>query len=220
MENMSPPSSPRFRRSASLASLTEDDFERLQMRACSTPSLRFFVSAVNANMNRSMLFIAIMLLVAMSCFMTAPAAAENGCPNGYVPWKIPVESSSDCMAIPDYGTGAVERPQVPAWETNWGAVAIGGGGWGVSANMRSEAKAKNAAVRQCRQTTSNKDAKCATLTYYNQCIATAWGSTGYATHTAENEQTAMSLAMQQCKDAGREDCKIFYSACSFPRRLN
>ena len=220
MQNIFSPARPRFWRSASFAALTEHDLEQLQMRASSWRSWRVFIRVVNANMNRFTFFLAQILLVSMSCLMATPAAAENGCPNGYTPWQIPVGSMSDCMPIPDYGAEEVERSQVPVWETNWGAVAIGGGGWGVSANMRSEGKAKNAAVSQCRETAGNKNAKCATLTYYNQCIAIAWGTTGYAVHTAEDEQAAASLAMKQCKDEGRGDCKIFYSACSFPRRLN
>lgn len=164
-------------------------------------------------------FVCIAFLVATG-LMTGSAVAENGCPNGYEPWKIPVESSSDCMAIPDYGNDRVEKSQVPIWETNWGAVAIGDGGWGVAVNMRSKAKAKKAAVSQCRKTAGNKSAECAVLTYYNQCVAIAWGLTGYAVQSAENQETASSIAMRQCKDKGHEDCKIFYSACSLPRQIN
>jgi Domain of unknown function (DUF4189) len=220
MENKSSASRPRFWRSISFAALTKDDIKRLQICAGSPRSLLFSVRGVNAHISRFMFFLTGILLAATSCFMTAPASAENGCPNGYAPWKIPVDSWSDCMPIPDYQSDAVERLQGPAWETNWGAVAIGGGGWGVSVNMRSEAQAKNAAVGQCRKTADKKNSKCATLTYYNQCIAIAWGTTGYAVHTAEDEQTAASLAMKQCKDDARENCKIFYSACSLPRPLN
>jgi hypothetical protein len=56
-----------------------------------------------------------------------PVRAENGCPNGYTPARTPIESMSDCTAIPFYNDEPPEEsvPPEPVWESRWGAIAIG-----------------------------------------------------------------------------------------------
>lgn len=152
----------------------------------------------------------------LACLPIEAALAENGCPNGYEPWKIPVESSSDCMAIPDYGDN---EPQGPMWETRWGAIAIGDGGVGTASNVGSERQAKNEAVKQCKKAAGLQGSTCEVLTYHNQCAAVAWGLTGYVIQTAADLSTASSLALERCS-IKHDDCQIFYSDCSLPKQVN
>jgi Domain of unknown function (DUF4189) len=162
----------------------------------------------------------IFLFAIFACLIIERAPAENGCPNGYEPWKIPVESSSDCMALPDYGNDSVAQPRSPIWETRWGAVAIGAaGGGGAVTDMRSERQAKNAAVKQCKKTVGNQKMECKALAYYNQCVVVAWGSTGYVTQSAEDIPTASVAATQRCSEK-HADCEVYYSGSSYPKLVH
>lgn len=149
------------------------------------------------------------------------AHAENGCPAGYEPWKIPVESASDCVAIPDYGQE--EGPPGPAaearWLSRWGAIAIGstaaGGGVGTTTGQRSRRQAESAALKICRDTGGG--AKCKVLSYHDQCAAVAWGADSYVVQSAESIKVASGIALDQCHEK-TSDCRIYYSACSLPER--
>ena len=105
------------------------------------------------------------------------------------------------------------------WETRWGAIAIGGGGWGAVSDMSTEKQATKAAIKQCEETASGDDSKCRNaFSYYNQCAVIAWGATGYILQGAIDLPTASSLGMRKCSGEHAE-CEIFYSACSYPTRI-
>ena len=153
--------------------------------------------------------------------MLACAHAENGCPAGYEPWKTPVQSTSDCMAIPNYGQSTKPVAAGAQWISRWGAIAIGstvaGGGVGTTIGENSRWKAESAAIKACCDTGGGP--ACKVFSYHDQCAAVAWGIDSYAVRSAESIDLASSSAMAQCR-ASTGDCRIFYSACSLPERAS
>lgn len=149
------------------------------------------------------------------------AHAENGCPLGYAPAKIPVESSSDCVAIPGYWDSEAPAASVtaePQWTSRWGAIAIGstaaGGGVGTITDQPSRRKAESIAMKRCRETGGGK--QCKVFSYHDQCAVVAWGLEHYVVRGAESIERASQVALEQCR-AKTDDCRIFYSACSLPQ---
>ncbi len=153
----------------------------------------------------------------------ASARAENGCPAGYWPWKIPPENINDCMAIPDYGAPPEDPlPSEPVWESRWGAIAVGdtsgGNGFGVSSNMKNRRSAEKAAVKECVDSGGGDQCKAEPFAYHDQCAVIAWGDRGYVIRSAETVDRAGEVAMRQCSER-TSNCGIFYSACSLPVRV-
>ena len=154
-----------------------------------------------------------------------PARAENGCPSGYEPWKIPPTSTSDCMAIPDYGQGEpAETPTAPepVWADRWGAIAIGstesGGGVGVSVDAKSQRAAERAAIDECVTSGGGATCKSEYFSYNNQCAVIAWGNGSYVVQSADTIDLAASIGLARCNQR-TSDCRIFYSGCSLPARI-
>lgn len=158
-------------------------------------------------------------LVLLIC-LPLSANAENGCPAGYEPWKIPIESMSDCMAIPDYGQPAEGASAVPAWASRWGAIAIGsttsGGGVGTATGKKSRRKAESIAIKTCRDTGGGSE--CEVFSYHDQCAVIAWGTDSYTIQSAQSIDLASRIALKKCSESTK-NCRIFYSACSLPERI-
>lgn len=149
--------------------------------------------------------------------------AENGCPAGYEPWRVPPQGMGDCVPIPDYGRPDEPEPpsaSEPQWVSRWGAIAIGstasGGGVGATTDQRNRRKAESLAMRQCRATGGGMD--CEVFSYHDQCAVVAWGTSGYVVRSAASIELASRVALDQCS-AKTDDCEVFYSACSLPQRL-
>ncbi|WP_446652316.1 DUF4189 domain-containing protein [Blastomonas sp.] len=105
----------------------------------------------------------------------------------------------------------------PQWESRWGAVATANGAFGYSHSWASEDQAVNEALAQC-----SRDAGGATCmlkqSYHDQCIALAWGQRGSNTVSAPYVEQAEQLAVENCSKR-TTNCKIFYSGCSLPERV-
>ena len=151
-----------------------------------------------------------------------PVHAENRCHEGFMPWRIPIESANDCVQIPGYNDH--EEPRAPSgrvWATRWGAIAIGdtssGGGVGAAGDMKSENAARKSAIKKCQATDGGESCKSGIFTYYNECAVVAWGSNGYAIRSANMLGLAGEAALSSCSQLYKE-CKIFYSDCSLPVR--
>lgn len=173
----------------------------------------------------------LLVFLSVTTLWSATASAQTFvCPNGPGPGEIQVGTtggSGGVAVIPicasdgsddsseDGGAGS----NGPAWETRWGAIATGGGGLGAVTDMRSESQAKRAAIKQCKKTASDNGSECKALSYYNQCAVIAWGATGYVFQRAVDLATASTLGMQKCSDQYTE-CEIYYSGCSYPKRLD
>jgi hypothetical protein len=174
----------------------------------------------------------LMVIATLSIFLFASETdllAENGCPNGYMPAKTPIESMSDCTAIPDYDYGddapseALEpRKPEPLWKTRWGAISVGstasGGGVGVSTNQTSRRAAEDMAVQQCLEGKGGEICRTKVFSYHNQCAVIAWGEASYVVRSAATAARASTRALAECEEQ-TDDCIIFYSACSLPIRV-
>jgi Domain of unknown function (DUF4189) len=173
----------------------------------------------------------LLVLLTASIFGPMTAVAQTFvCPNGPGPGEVQVGTtggSGGIAVIPicasngsdDSSDSGDVQPQGPVWETRWGAIATGGGGLGAVTDMRSENQAKRAAIKQCKKTAGDKGSKCKALSYYNQCAVIAWGATGFIFQRAVDLPTASSLGMQKCSSQ-YDDCEIYYSGCSYPKRID
>lgn len=116
--------------------------------------------------------------------------------------------------------GFSEPPPLPGpqWQTRWGAVVAGGGGFGAAVNMTSKRKAVKEAMRACEATGGGKHCTLM-IAYYNQCAAVSWGEGSYsASASAGKIELARELAQKGCSGQ-TTDCKVLYSECSYPVRI-
>lgn len=113
-------------------------------------------------------------------------------------------------------SGAVASEQN---ETRWGAIALGGDGFGATRGRASEDAAVSGAMRQCEENGGAGECRIR-LTYRNQCAAYATGDDrqvgiAYAASLA----AASRLALRSCSETARH-CQIQYAACSTPSSFN
>jgi hypothetical protein len=113
------------------------------------------------------------------------------------------------------------RPQQPAvvWSTRWGAIAIDNGtsSVGVSENQVSKSAASAESLQRCTSKSNSQHCE-VQLAYYNQCAALAWGTRFYGISGAVDTNQAKEHALERCAK-GAVDCKIVYSTCSLPVRV-
>lgn len=158
---------------------------------------------------------------ALALFSVAVEAwAEGGtCPQGYYPVDSP--GVMGCAPIPGGESEGYENPPPdpgPQWKTQWASIAFGNNGLGVSTNMSSKRQAEKAALAQCRE--MGGTGCYINLTTYNQCVAVAGGGHTAPTAGAADQETAESMVMDDCrKDMKNTNCRIYYSACSYPVRI-
>ncbi|MBJ7442459.1 MAG: DUF4189 domain-containing protein [Sphingopyxis sp.] len=171
------------------------------------------------------LLISLIALPIMLLALHSRVLAENGCPIGYAPARIPVESSSDCVAIPGYwdeSSSDAPAPAEPVWASRWGAIAIGstatGNGTGFSTNQKSKNAAVKAALQQCLDAKGGETCRSEIFSYQDQCAVVAWGAAAYSAWSAATISEAAALAMERCSKL-TEDCQVYYSACSYPVRI-
>lgn len=161
------------------------------------------------------------LLACAFLLVTGSAFAEGGsCPPGYYP--IGGQGTAGCASISEYDSSESaisEREAIqPAWETRWGAISvdISNGKFGTGKSMPTKKQAEKAASDDCEKEGGKN---CVVdLAYYNQCAAVAWGAAFVTTASAESKEQASSRAAETC-GAKTSACKIYYSDCSFPVRV-
>lgn len=116
------------------------------------------------------------------------------------------------------GTLVFVQP-VQAEEPRWGAIALGGNGFGATRGRMDEASAASGALRQCEESGGAGECRIR-LTYRNQCTAYATGDdrqVGVA--YAGTIEKAGELALRSCFESAR-NCQIRYAACSTPSSFN
>lgn len=114
---------------------------------------------------------------------------------------------------------AVQNASAGAAESRWGAIALGGNGFGATRGRPSEETAVSGALRQCEESGGAGECRIR-LTYRNQCAAYASGDNrevGVA--YADTVEKASKLAKRSCSEA-TGNCRIQYAACSLPSSFN
>ena len=150
----------------------------------------------------------------------AAAHAQVGvCPAGTIPNGTQT-SAMECAPDPDYQAQQQPGPPPPVWQDRWGATAAALPGttpaFGAASNMPSKLAAEQAAIAKCEATPGTS---CAIdQAYYNACFAEAWGPKSTAGYVDSTLESARELAMQACEAKGQK-CVPYYSACSYPVRI-
>jgi Domain of unknown function (DUF4189) len=149
------------------------------------------------------------------------AYGENGCMTGYEPWRIPMQGPQDCVPIPDYLSGGdqpVAPPPAEIWKSKWGAIALdpAKGAFGAADNATSKRKAQSTDLSICK---SRGGKSCKVIGWItNQCLALAWGDSGFHGSSADTKEAAISDALKMCSTKTR-NCEIYHSGCSYPTRI-
>ncbi|MGJ7490474.1 DUF4189 domain-containing protein [Variovorax sp. ZT4R33] len=144
--------------------------------------------------------------------------AYANCPPGS--YLISNPTNTYCLPDPNYRSPqqALQQP-VEQWERRWGAIATDGprGAMGVVTDKRSEREASQIAMQDCRAK-GGVDCK-VDAAYDNQCAAVVVGDGGYNVSSRPTADQAITTGMKTCRDAGRSNCHVYYSACSLPVRI-
>jgi hypothetical protein len=137
--------------------------------------------------------------------------------------------TGDCVPIQGQGwqgcapMGNNQQSQQPMllparWLDRWGALAPddSAGILGTSANMFSEQMAKDAALRDCQ---AKGGARCRSpVSYHDQCVAMVAGHNGYDVSVGPTIEKAIEASTRRCSRKSA-DCHVYYSACSYPVRI-
>lgn len=156
-----------------------------------------------------------LVIAALIYSSTAWSQCAPGVPSAGNPGCIPPDQPTS----PYYQGGAAAPKQPPAvWADRWGAIVIDGrtGQAGLVAHKASEQEAIEVATRDCSKFGS-PNCKLQ-LTYHNQCVAVAWGSTQFETAAAPTIKQAEANAMDGCNSITTA-CKVAYKECSFAERV-
>lgn len=160
------------------------------------------------------------ILVAFSLLCVSDLSFAQVCPYGAYPGRL--DEPQICRPPPEDAGNDVTQSAVPSarWETRWGAIAIDNtlGKVGAVTDMRSKREAKRAASAECRARGGGDGCKYVSLTYHNQCAVMAWGNERAVTQGAETVEIASDLALRECNKL-TTDCKIYYTGCSLPARV-
>lgn len=153
-------------------------------------------------------------------------SAEQGCPDGFTPNPVMTGTpgQNQCVPIPGLSrspTDSAPGPMVPQvrWATRWGAIATdsASGSTGIVGSMSSERKARQGALAQCK---GKGGADCQVqITYSNQCGVLAWGNNRMSTARGATLEEASQMAIGECERGAGTSCKVFFSDCSLPERI-
>jgi hypothetical protein len=161
------------------------------------------------------------IYLALGLLALSISASAQVCPYGAYPGRL--DEPQICRPPPDdtsHGVNESDAPQV-RWEKTWGAIAMdagaSNGGIGTVVGKPSKRLAQKEAIEQCRATGGGAGCK-VILSYRNQCAVLASGNTKVKAVSAPNIEEAKQFGIEECSaiDTG---CKIYYSACSDPVRI-
>ncbi len=147
------------------------------------------------------------------------AHAEYGCQSGFVP----VYQGNRQVCVADYNLsvwkqqGQQQHQQKAAemWEDRYGAIARAPNGpnYFFSVDQVSEDSAKDDALNKC-----GSGCKI-TGTFRNGCTALTWGGGASYFESAEKKKQSESKALRSCRVDSKTECKLIFSACSLPVRV-
>jgi len=160
------------------------------------------------------------VLLALWLLVASDFSLAQVCPHGAYPGRL--DEPQVCRPPPEDAGNDVVQPMTPSirWEARWGAIAIDNtlGKVGAVTDLRSKREAKKAATAECRARGGGEGCKYVSLTYHNQCAAMVWGNERAVTQRAETAEIASDLALRECNKL-TTDCKIYYTGCSLPARV-
>lgn len=164
--------------------------------------------------------LAAILVLAATLVLSRHAAAEDGCPAGFIPNAA---GTPNVQCIPAGGLGYSGSEPAVTWERRWGAFTLDqpSGKIGVATSMTSKRKAEKVALQDC-QTRGGSNCK-VILAFTNQCGAIASGKDptgGYVITSAGgvNATVAKHFAMELCGQKTTA-CEIFLSECSYAEQV-
>lgn len=153
------------------------------------------------------------LIVFSALFAPRVVQAEGGCPAGSYPIG---GGSAGWVGCAPMGGNDEQQPE-ERWESRWGSIAIGDGSFGAAEGLSSKAESESAALQRC--LSNSHDQKCwIQETYHDQCAALAWGDGGATAFRSPDRDDAEKSAVNSCSKH-TSNCKVFYSACSYPQRV-
>lgn len=162
----------------------------------------------------------LVLSLAILLWSYAAHAQVGNCPAGTIPNG---DQRSPGACVPDPSYNQQQRPSAPPqiWVDHWGAIATGKPGsppaFGASTDTQSEHAAKAAAVAKCQETAN---AVCEVhITYRNECVALVFGEKRWKPAADLTKEAATKKSMAECKAYGNSQCELYYSACSYPTRI-
>lgn len=142
----------------------------------------------------------------------------QSCPPGYYVTGSAEAGWYNCVPMQDTEQAP---PTSSAWRTNWIAIAMGGGGFGVGKDQPSKRKAEKIAMSECRKTAAADKCSISIVTY-NQCVAASAGKSIASTFRAPTKEEAEKGANGRCSASAANagsSCSVFYSGCSYPERV-
>lgn len=143
-------------------------------------------------------------------FLSMPVLA--GCPEGT--YQQSTRDVVYCVPVPGQGS----QPSGPQWLTQWGAIALGGGGFGAARGESSKRKAERIAMKACKDSGGGKNCHIG-LSYFNQCAAYAVADNYYVGMARGPDLGEVRRqAIGYCGQGG-ENCRVTYSACSYPAQV-
>jgi len=161
------------------------------------------------------------LILLVGFFMSFPVSAEEGCPPGLFP-NTSGAAGGGCVLFQSSGapTSATLGAPVPTvrWASRWGAIAIDltNSGVGTSVGMKSKRKAEKAALLDCQNKGGN--ACQISLAYHDQCAVIAWGDAYVSMSGSPTIEGAASRSLAECEQQ-TDNCRVYYSDCSYPERI-
>ena len=149
---------------------------------------------------------------------TAWSQCASGIPGAGNPGCVPPTAAGSPYGQPSDAAPITPAPAPAVWEDRWGAVAIdfSADASGSISNSPTENRANRSALDDCASQGGNN---CKiVLTYHNQCAAITQSANGtYSSATASNKGEAESRVLDKCGD--HQTCRILYSQCAFPVRV-
>jgi hypothetical protein len=145
--------------------------------------------------------------------------AQGNCPPGYYQVGDPNQGSSGCAPLPGGAQGSVATPLPPRWADAWGAIAsyISKGVIGSSTDLPTRSQAKQAALQDCRAK-GGLDCK-VEISYANQCAALVVSHASYGVFLEQTLDGVVKKSMTTCSSGGDTTCRVMYSVCSLPHRI-
>ena len=155
-------------------------------------------------------WVLIMALLMFSGIASAQSTAAN--PGGFL--------NTDPRS-PYYNSGN-NLPPAPAqerWADRWGAIATDADSakLGAVVDMTSEKQARSAALKACKD---EGGVNCTVdISYYNRCAVLVTGDNVYTVSSAATIDEATKSGFIKC-DRDDVNCRVYYSGCSLPARMD